>query len=146
MDASPNHEHPQVTRDHAYALMIRDARVRPFEWGVHDCVLFASAAVRIHSGRDALAEMGIEPTWRTALEAHAAIESVGGLRAAMTRLFGEPVSALQARAGDVALAQDPGSDRELLAVVHHGVLLAPSAAGLAVMSLEQVLAAWMVGP
>ena len=144
MDASPNHDHPQVTRDHAYALMIRDARLRPLEWGVHDCVLFAAADVRIQTGRDALAELGIEPTWRTALEAHAAIESVGGLRAGLTSLFGEPVSALQARAGDIALAQDPESDRELLAVVHHGVLLAPSAAGLAVMSLDQVLAAWRV--
>lgn len=133
--------------DHAFTQVIADARTRTFEWGLHDCVTFASAAVRARTQRDVLAEIGLFPAWRTALEAAHAIESVGGLHAALTHLFGEPVAILAARAGDVAIVRDPERpSRELLAVCHHGVLLAPSLRGLAVLSLATALAAWKVAP
>lgn len=145
MDASPNPDHPQVVADRAFAALIRDSRTRPFEWGAHDCFMFAAAAVRARTQRDMLAELGITPDWRTALQAAAAIERAGGLRAGITRLFGEPVAILQAHAGDIALAGDPVNEgRQLLAVVHHGVLLAPSASGLAVFGLEHAVVAWRV--
>lgn len=146
MDATPDHSHPQVVADRAFAALIRDARRKPFEWGTHDCVLFAAAAIRARTGREALAELGIEPTWSTALQATSAIVAAGGLRAAFTQLFGEPVSALQACPGDIALIADPEHplSRELLAVVHSGMVLAPSAAGLAAVPLSAVRAAWRV--
>jgi hypothetical protein len=145
MDASPNLGHPQVQADIAFAAVISRARRQPFEWGVHDCVTFAAAAVQATTGRQVLGELKLSPAWRTALEAATAIESVGGLRVALGRLFGAIVPILHARPGDVALVQDPQhSGRELLAVVHHGVLMAPAKAGLAVFATSHALAAWSV--
>ena len=145
MDASPNPGHPQVQADIAFAAVITRARRQPFEWGVHDCVVFAAAAVQAVTGRQVLEELQLAPAWRTAGQAASAIESVGGLRVALGSLFGPPVPILRACAGDVALVQDPQHpSRELLAVVHHGALLAPSEAGLAVFATSHALAAWSV--
>jgi hypothetical protein len=145
MDASPNPGHPQVQASVAFAAVIARARRQPFEWGVHDCVTFAAAAVQATTGRQVLAELHLQPTWRTAPEAAAAIDSVGSLRVALGFLFGPPVPILCARAGDVALVRDPQHPaRELLAVVHHGALLAPSEAGLAVFAPTHAVAAWSV--
>jgi len=35
---------------------IASVRMRPFEWGQHDCILFACAAAEAQTGRDAAAE------------------------------------------------------------------------------------------
>lgn len=145
MDASPDHSHPQVEIEHAYAALIRDARRKLFQVGIHDCVAFAAEAVRVRTGREVLAELGLDPTWRTEDEASAAIESVGGYRAALTRLFGKPVAILQARIGDIALVSDPSrGGRELMGVVHAGHLLVPSLRGLSVAPLQTAVAAWRV--
>lgn len=145
MDASPNHSHPQVEIEHAYAAVIREARSKPFVWGSHDCMLFAADVVRARTGRDVLAELGITPTWTTAREGVNATEANGGFRSMWGRLFGEPVGILQARVGDVCLVNDPENDgRELMAVVHAGVLLAPAANGLCALPKSTAVAAWRV--
>lgn len=145
MNASPKHSHPRVAIEHAYAALIRDARRKPFQVGVHDCVAFAAASIKARTGRDVLAELDLDPTWRTEAEATAAIEALGGLRAALTRLFGEPVGILQARLGDVALVVDPSRPgQEAVALVHAGMLLAPHARGLGSLPLKSALAAWNV--
>lgn len=148
MDLSPTTG--LVTPDHLYAQVLAQANARAFEWGVHDCVTFAAAVVLARTGRDVLAMLRLAPTWRTAAEATAAIESVGGLHAALVRLFGEPVGVLQARAGDVTIANDSGGrpGRDLLAVVHHGQLLTTAAHGLAALPLTAAIGmrAWRVAP
>lgn len=147
MDASPDHGHPQVAMDRAYAALIRDARRKAFQVGVHDCVAFACAVIRIRTGRDVLTELGLDPTWRTEEQATEAIKAVGGYRAALSQLFGEPVGVLQARVGDVALVVDPErAGREAMAVVHSGVLLAPSMRGLGVLPMASAIAAWRTAP
>lgn len=130
------------SREDDYAVLLRDARTRPFAWGEHDCVTFAAAAVRVRTGRNVLAEIGLEPTWRTAIESARAIESVGGLRAALTRLFGAPGPQLSARLGDVVLLNDPENGRELLGICHAEIVLAPSANGLAMLPLSAALVVW----
>lgn len=48
----------------------------PFEWGAHDCVTFAVGWLEIRSGRDYLSQYR---PWTSRAEAHAIIESLGGL-------------------------------------------------------------------
>lgn len=145
MDASPDRSHPGAVMEHAYAALIRDARRKPFAWGSHDCVLFAASAVRVRTGRDALAELGLSATWTNEEEAVAAVAAAGGYRFALTRIFGEPVPILRARIGDLALANDPErGGRELMSVVHAGFLLVPSMRGLFSMPLSTAVAAWRV--
>jgi hypothetical protein len=52
---------------------------RPFAWGRHDCVLFASRWVTIATGVDYLANFGV---WTNERQAVRLIRSVGGLRQA----------------------------------------------------------------
>lgn len=135
---------PADPREANYAAVLQAAQRRAFEWGVHDCVLFTAAAVRARTGREVLAELGIFPAWRTALQAAAAIESAGGLRHALTQLFGEPGPALSGCTGDVAIVTDPGTERELLGVCHGGLVLAPALDGMHRFQITDALAVWHV--
>lgn len=71
----------------------------PFEWGAHDCVLFAAGWVRLSTGLDPLT--GI-PKWTTAIEAARSIELCGGLVAAIDERF-KRINPKLARDGDLAL-------------------------------------------
>lgn len=143
MDASVFH---RVQRERDYAKVIADAERRAFEWGPHDCVTFGAAAVKARTRRDVLAELGLDPTWRSALEAAKAIESVGGLRVALTRLFGDPVAPLWGRTGDIAVLLSRETRRELVGVVHAELLLAPGTAYLERLPITDALAVWRVEP
>ena len=127
----------------ALEAVIAGARRRSFEWGVHDCVLFAAEAVRIRTGR---AVLDIPVTWTSALEAHRALQAHGGLRAAVSARLGEPVGVLGARIGDVALVRDAANGgNELLGVFHDQQVLCPAAAGLARLRLDAAACRWKVG-
>jgi hypothetical protein len=125
----------------AYADLVRASLDRPFQWGVHDCVTFAFAAVKVRTGRDRL---GLTPTWRTAIEAHRVIEAMGGLRKAVSERLGEPVGVLQAGLGDPVLVRDPDNGREVMGVCHGEVLLCPSERGLAMLPHSAAICAWRV--
>jgi len=51
---------------------------RPFEWGVHDCVLFSVGWLEIATGRDYLTQ---HKPWSTAFEAARKVTNLGGLDA-----------------------------------------------------------------
>lgn len=134
---------PPDPREQAYAQVIALALLREFRWGSHDCVTFAAECVEARTGRNPMA--GLE--WPDASTAARMLRQIGGLRAAVTSRLGEPGAPGYARTGDVALCTDPNdaTGREMLAVCHGGVLLAPSAKGLAVLPLAAARCAWRVG-
>jgi hypothetical protein len=74
---------------------------RPFAWGSHDCVLFASRWVTIASGVDHLANFGI---WTTERQAARLIKSVGGLQHAYNERL-TPVLPSLAQDGAIGLYQ-----------------------------------------
>lgn len=116
-----------------------------FEWGRHDCSLFAADAAHAITGTDPL-----PAAWRkhrSALAAQRLQAKHGGLQAMVTGLLGEPVAPLLARVGDVGLlphAGGPGSG-PLLAVCGGAHWLAAAAVGVAVLPLQQAELAWRVG-
>jgi hypothetical protein len=72
---------------------------KPFEWGQHDCVLFAIGWLNQATGKDWLEEF---PKWATAKEALRSVESLGGLKAAADARL-KPIHPNLARDGDIAL-------------------------------------------
>ena len=123
-----------------FALLCIERQARPFEWGAHDCCLWAADAVHAITGQD-FAD-GLRGTYATTAEAARMLAQVGGVRQLATEALGEPVSPLMATVGDVVLFEQDG--RELLAVCNGGTALAVAARGLEPLPMSAALAAWRV--
>lgn len=126
----------------AFESILRAAVATPFHWGAHDCCTFAAACWRARTGADALAGL----VWADEADAARLIKRMGGLRAAVESRIGPAGPALGAVLGDLVLAVDPADPkaREILAVCVGPHLVAPGAAGLAVLQLDAAVASWGV--
>lgn len=117
------------------------ARRRPFEWGAHDCCLFAAGAVEACTGVDLAAEY--RGGYSDEAGARALLEQLGGLQA-MAGQVGPEIAPRLAAAGDIGLADMGGGQSSL--VVHSGqVWLGAGPRGLLVIPAGQVSTAWRVG-
>jgi hypothetical protein len=72
---------------------------RPFQWGTHDCVLFAVGWLEIATGRDYLSPY---KPWSTALEAARKVADAGGLDVLFDAEL-EPIDPNFAVDGDLAI-------------------------------------------
>ena len=111
----------------------------PFDWGTHDCCLFAADAVLAQTGEDPAAEF--RGTYADAREAMELLTELGGLSAVAARA-GEFIPALCAQVGDIGLVEHEG--RELLAVCAGPVWLVPAEQGLAALPIDSATSAWRV--
>lgn len=123
-----------------FALLCIERQNRSFEWGSHDCCLWAADAVHALTGQD-FAE-GLRGTYATTAEAARMLAQVGGVRKLATQTLGDPVSPLMAAVGDVVLFEQDG--RGLLAVCNGGTALAVAERGLEPLPMIAALAAWKV--
>lgn len=124
---------------------IEEARRRPFEWGVHDCALFAAGIVEALTGFDCCAE------WRGgyAGEAEAAqvVRASGGLSAMVTAVLGQPILIAFAQRGDVVMIEvGPSAEWEgALGVCVGDKAAVATASGLRFAPRAMWLHAWRVG-
>ena len=139
MDIS-THPSPVAAWLPAFEALVAAAMRRPFEWGVHDCCTFAAACWQARTGQAVLGAL----QWQSEAEAQALLAELGGLRAAVAGLLGEPGPALLCAQGDVVLAVDPNNPAgaELLCVCLGPHLVAPGARGLMVLQLADGLCCW----
>jgi len=134
------HHHLPNWRVHLDALVFSRLRT-PFQWGVHDCALWAADAVHATTGFDPAAELRGYTTARQALRL---IRARGGLRAMAERALGHALAPQYACRGDVVLM--PMGRRQALGVVINADQVAgPGAFGLHVAPLREALWAWRVG-
>lgn len=124
--------------------VVEAARPRAFAWGQHDCVTFTAECVTAITGTDPLADL---PPWSSATGAMRTIEAVGGLEAALTERFGDPIAPAFAQRGDLGLLE---ADRSPITGVTLAVCVgewwvAPAQRGLARLPLDAINAAWRVG-
>ena len=120
---------------------VKQRRDVPFEWGTNDCCLFVSDA--------ALAMTGIDPAvdfrgkYKTELGAMRAIKKQGydSIESVLTGVFGEPVSKLSVRRGDVVLFENAGRD---IAGLMFGDVLAPGENGIEAFSPLEIKTVWRV--
>jgi len=109
----------------------------PFEWGRHDCVIFAARWAAIQTGRELFKEVGLTEDWHDEVSAARAVKSVGGLERALDRLFTRTTNTF-ARDGDVALI-----DRTVY--LYFGeYIIGPGLDGLAFVDRMEAQCAWAV--
>ena len=123
-----------------FALLCMERRARAFEWGAHDCCLWAADAVHAVTGQDFAASL--RGTYSTAAEAAKVLKAAGGVRAVARKALGEQIHPALAAVGDVVLLAQEG--RELLAVCNGTEALCAAPTGLAPVPMRQALAAWKV--
>lgn len=124
-----------------FAELVDLARARPFEWGVHDCCLWAASAVLSLTGHDPAAQWrGAYDSARGALDL---LDGVGGLEGAGA-LAGVPIEVAQAAIGDIGLVTwDDGT--ESLAVSAGHSWLCAGESGLEHLRIVAARRAWGVG-
>lgn len=83
------------------AAAVEAARLQPFDWGRHDCALWAADVVLALTGEDHGA--AFRGQYRSRGGAAFVIARAGGLAAIATRALGAPVPITQAQRGDVCL-------------------------------------------
>jgi hypothetical protein len=123
-----------------FALLCIERRARAFEWGAHDCCLWAADTVNTLTGQDFAADL--RGTYATAAEASRVLKKLSGVRGIATAALGASAAPAYAAVGDIVLMQQDG--RDLLAVCNGLEALCAGHAGLAPASMQQALAAWKV--
>lgn len=134
----PTKTAPSDWRDRFEAL-VRERTRAPFEWGKHDCCLFAADAVLAATGIDPALDM--RGTYSDAQGGMEALQRIGGFEAAGARA-GVECHPQCVQVGDVGLVND--GHRDLLAVCAGEVWLAPSETGLGALPLSAARKAWRV--
>ena len=120
---------------------IREARARPFEWGRHDCALFAAGCVAALTGADPASDLRGRYTTETG--AARVIKRLGGLEGIGDARLGPRVPVLCAQVGDVGLIEQDGRDMAAVCAGQHW-LAAALEGGLAVLPLAAARVVWRV--
>ena len=118
------------------AATIAAHRDTPFQWGVHDCALWACNTVQCLTGTDIVADL--RGAWHTASEALRVLQGGGGLLAMISARLPERAPRGMARRGDVVCVAIDG--RPTLGVVAgNGRWCAPGAAGMLFRPMAEVV-------
>lgn len=124
------------------ALLLEDARERPYQLGQHDCFRFACRVVEALTGVDRWPEFRGYATRREAL---ALLARHGhSFEDAFDKLAGARIPALKARRGDLVAVQTLDGDKHLGVVTGaEAAFLAPE--GLRWVPVRECLCGWRVG-
>ena len=118
--------------------VITAAEKRPFNWGTHDCVTFASDVALAITGRDPIADL--RGRWYSALSAKRELCKLGGIESAVCHRMGEPLAAPRsAGRGDVVL-----TDEGFLGVVVSMHAVAPKPMGLLRVEMNRWITGWRI--
>lgn len=122
---------------------VEAARRRPFEWGTHDCALWAASVVQALTGVDHAA--GLRGRYRSAAGALRLLAKRGGLAVLATRALGAPIDVRHAQRGDLVLACQPlDAGMPALGICLDTRAAFTGAAGLVYRDLLECEAAWRV--
>lgn len=128
----------------AFTALFNARYSAPFQWGVHDCALWAFDAVQALTGRDPAADL--RGQWHSAAGALRTLRMQGGWLALCADRFGAEVLPGQAQDGDVLLLAPNACDSELfggaLAMKWGPHALAQGSGGIVCVSMNEVQRAW----
>lgn len=86
-------------------MHVSENRFRPYEWGKHDCVMFAMDGIWAITGVDPIPEYHANP-WHSKEEAMAILAAEGGLITAMNKRFPKRPNHQTFHRGDPVLIYD----------------------------------------
>ena len=121
--------------------LLRERAEWTFVWGVHDCCTFCADAVLAITGEDVMGTL--RQRYQTAFEALGLTQELGGLKAAVSSLLGEPCDPAFCTVGDVLLIAN--DDREVVALCNGQTAVVVGMHGLITIPEPVVLAGWRVG-
>jgi len=124
-----------------FAALVAGARARPFEWGTHDCCLWAADAVQALTGRDPAAQW--RGTYSSELGAFRIVFKLGGLPA-IAALGGAEIDPALAVTGDVGTVRWPDGIVSLGVCGGDGRWMVAGDAGLVTLR-DCALRVWGVG-
>jgi len=110
----------------------------PFKWAGNDCCLFAADGLFVTTGRDPAA--GIRGTYSDALSAARTVERLGGMNKIASDSFGNEISPLLVKFGDIGLIENSG--RPCLAIFGGEFFHAPGEDGLTIFPVDTCIRAW----
>lgn len=122
------------------ADFIESRRQTPFQWGVHDCTLFAVDAALAMTGIDLASDY--RGTYNSEIGASRIIAKAGGTLRALVNQHGQEVPSRMAQRGDWVLIKQDGS--EALAVCVGVKLVAAGPNGLVQHPMSKAIAAWRI--
>jgi hypothetical protein len=121
---------------------INTASLVPFQYGQHDCALFAAYVVDQMCDSDHARRLRAIYVYRDEAGATDIIEQGGGLLKLAKDWLGEPIPISRAMPGDVALVRNNGT--VLLAIVEGHQVVAAGATGVIPLPLSECACAWRV--
>lgn len=135
-------------RETRLRVVVERYRHAPFEWGEHDCVLFAARCLDAQRG-DTLLEDRLrhEYRYRTALDAVRLVRAAGGWEPLICEFMGESVAVESLVLGDLVLGHGARGGRRdetvtALGVCDEELFMAPGERGLAWLPMSYALRGW----
>jgi len=122
------------------------ARQTPFQWGTHDCVMWATSSIDAVLGTDYVAQARIQYPYASEDEAAALMAQYGGITGLVQSFLGDPVNWGQLSMGDVVLVGPiPQVTATEMLCVHDGVqLLGTAAKGVLEAPLAYAVHGWKI--
>lgn len=121
---------------------VENAKLLPFQYGVHDCCLWAAHCVDAMCDTQHAAAIKDRFNYADEAAADTVIEAGGGLLALVQSFLGKPENAVWAAPGDVVLVRNEG--RAITGVVVGHSVVAPSSTGLLVLPYGEIAVCWKV--
>ena len=112
----------------------------PFEWGAHDCTLFAADCAQVITGTDPAAKY--RGTYKDEAGATAIIKPAGSLRQLVTSNIGPEIPPKLVQRGDWVMIYQGG--QEALAVCLGLVAVAAGQGGLVFRPITDAVTAWRI--
>lgn len=122
---------------------VETARVIPFEYGLHDCCLWAAHCIDAMCDTQFARRVKERFNYSSEDSAQAVILAGGGLAKLITEFLGEPVRGVMAAPGDVVLARQD-DDQPIVGVVVGHRVVAPGPHGIATLSMGRAVLCWRV--
>lgn len=121
---------------------INTASLVPFQYGQHDCALFAAYVVDQMCDTNHVERLRREFIYQDGEQATAIIEGGGGLHKLASAWLGDPIPVTRAMMGDVALVRN--NDTVLLGIVEGHQVVAAGAQGVVPLPLHDAVVAWSI--
>lgn len=121
--------------------IISECQEKKFQWGKHDCCLFAANVILELTGIDYAAEL--RGSYHSAKNAQRVLKGLSGVRGIAGSALGEEISPKLAQRGDIVLVESEGQG-ETLAVCVGNYCVAPGLEKLERKAMSSALAAWRV--
>lgn len=117
---------------------IKERATKPLEWGKTDCITLAIDWIERATGKRVW-----DVTWTNEQEANALLESLGGIREAITSVLGDEIDdPWLAERGSIALV--PTRDSFAAGVVLDQFVAVQGERGIAMISIRHIVTAWVV--